>query len=154
MRFNGKSLSSLHVADSILRRSCLQRRLPDVCSYHSCSYFPAMIDPTQVLWHRQPVPCISPRPFTLIRFVESMQSCCHPTLRHGFPDSLPYTMQISQLYFVRSLKHGSDIPCMDHSTPPHIQEWEMHRHIILPSWDAHMLLTQVLSRLCSRGNIS
>jgi hypothetical protein len=31
-----------------------------------------MIDPTQVVWRLQPVPYIFPRPFTVIRFVESL----------------------------------------------------------------------------------
>jgi hypothetical protein len=43
----------------------------DVCSYHPCSYFPEMIDPTKVVWRLQPVPYIIPRPFNFIRFVES-----------------------------------------------------------------------------------
>jgi len=39
--------------------------------------------------------------------------------------SLPNDAQIEQLYFVPVLKHLSDIPCMDPSTPPDFRELDV-----------------------------
>jgi hypothetical protein len=47
------------------------KKSSDVCSYHPCSYFLEMIDTSQVVCRLQPIPYIFPRPFTVIRFIES-----------------------------------------------------------------------------------
>ena len=61
------------------------------------------------------------RRYTLCRtHTCALSSCAAPKIPIL---SLPSDAQISQLYFVHSLNHLSDVPCMDPRTPPHIREW-------------------------------
>jgi hypothetical protein len=124
--WRGKSLSPLQVADSILGWFYLQRKTPRclflsfllLFSSNDRPYSGSMAPVTCPLYLSTPFHCyMLCREHTIV--LSSYTAPRIPRL------SLPYTGQILQLYFVRGLKHWSDIPYMDPSMLSHIREWDV-----------------------------
>jgi hypothetical protein len=132
---HGKTLSPLQVTDSSQRWSYLQRKT----FWHQSLSAWLLFSNSDRLYSGSKAPVTCPlypsMPFhccTLCKVhiseLPSYAALKIPRL------SLPCNVQIWQLYFVRGLTHWSDIPCIDPSTPPRIQEWDVLATCRLNVW--------------------